>query len=236
MLNMITVNSQTQLQEFCQNKILQGPFSELYITPTEHWGGGDIMAKWLGTYEQPIHPAIYSELSKPHDLFINIGCGDGYYGAGVAIKSPTTRILFIEKVESCNQLVDQLCVENNITNYTFSTQSNSDFIESSLKDSKQPWMLMDIEGAEVDLLDLDKIPSLKKTTIIVEAHDFCRMQATNIMLTRFQDTHHITNIVDPITRYLNTLSQSIALSENIVKDICLEGRPCVMNWLYMQPK
>jgi len=229
-------DAQVQLQAYCKSKVLRGPFSGLIIFPSTHWWGGDIMAKWLGTYEEPLHLALSSELSKKHDMFINVGCGDGYYGAGVGIKNKDCQLVLLDIAPECSELVRDICRENDITEYHFSRDSSAGKISSYLQKAKNPWMLMDIEGAESQLLDIAQIPELIYTTIIVEVHDFNVPDVTTILISRFEKTHYMVNISDTLTRNLEALPAHIELDQKNKELIRTEKRPVKMNWLYMLPR
>jgi hypothetical protein len=226
----------TQLGEYCNHKVLAGPFKGLHISPSSHWWGGDILAKWLGTYEEPIHFAIASELQKKHDLFINIGCGDGYYGAGVGLNNPESHIALFDIAEACEVLVKDICLKNEVHNFSYSRDSSPQRISDYLDKAENPWMLVDIEGAEVDLLHLSDLPQLNKTTLIVEMHDFNRTGATEALIERFKPTHYIVNVVDTLTRDLRSMPVWLELDPHTCTQVVTEKRPVRMNWLYMLPR
>jgi hypothetical protein len=50
---------------------------------------------------------------------------------------------------------------------------------------------MDIEGAEVELLDPEATPALAKADILVETHDAFVADATTTLMGRFRETHDI---------------------------------------------
>jgi hypothetical protein len=227
------LNTEKDVEAYCGSRVVAGPFKGLYITPSQHWWGGDIEAKWLGSYEQPIHYTLELELNKEHDLFINIGCGDGYYGAGVGIRNPACHLELIDIAQHCEALVDKVCCDNNVTSFNFSTNSTSIRLQELLEKAKAPWMLVDIEGAEVDLLNLEQIPAMRNCVILVEMHDFNRPSATKIMTARFEASHDIVNIQDSLTRELPT---GIHLEKDLQQRVVTERRPTKMNWLYMLPK
>lgn len=228
-------NAQLQLQTYCNSMVISGPFEGLSVLPSSHWWGGDIMAKWLGTYEEPIHLVLKAELAENHDMFVNVGCGDGYYGAGVGFKNKHSELVLFDIAPECSSLVKDICSKNNITNYSFSHDSSAENISRYLKKAKNPWLLMDIEGGEAQLLDPLNIPELKYTTIIVEAHDFNVPDITNELRARFERTHCVVNIADTLTRNLTALPAYIELDQKTRELIRTENRPTRMNWLYMIP-
>jgi hypothetical protein len=191
------------------------------------------MLKLLGTFEQPIHPSIEQELSEKHDLFVNIGCGEGYYGIGVKLKSPDTKIIMADIDELCKSEVKINAFLNGVTDYTVLTSFPQADFEESLRESDNPWVFMDIEGAEVDLLDMNTVPSLSKATITVEMHDCFRMGATNEVISRFQETHKILNIVDNWKKAVPPVP--ILFSQEVNDLITYERRCTRMNWLHMTP-
>ena len=224
-----------QIKIFCDSTVVQGPFKDLHVNFVDYWGPEDVALKWLGTYEQPIFPYIERELTQSHDIFINVGCGDGYYGAGIKKRNPEISISLFDINPQCKELVDSICVKNNITDYKFSSICSPETISADVRKAINPWLFVDIEGHEVDLLNINIIPELSRATITVEIHDCFRFGTTNELLARFQNTHTVTNIVDTFERKIPPLPSSIILEKDMLDFIRHERRGHRMNWLHMIP-
>jgi hypothetical protein len=100
---------------------------------------------------------------------------------------------------------------------------------------KRVLVLVDAEGAELDILQPALAPSLAKMAIIVETHDVHRPGALAAMLERFSPTHDIVRVDQQPKRFeappwmsdLAHLDQLLAVWEWRVK---------ATPWLVMRPK
>jgi hypothetical protein len=178
---------------------------------------------------------VENEISNNHDAFLNIGCGDGYYAVGVKSKSPSTDIYMFDIDVTCNDQVKENCQLNGINDYTFANNLDLPEFQRILGKYIDPWIFMDIEGAEVDFLCPDVVNGLHKSTITVEMHDCFRMGVTNELIARFQNTHKIINIVDDWKKKIPNLPNDILLPNDVLEFITYERRCTRMNWLHMIP-
>lgn len=225
-----------KIKAFCDSKSIDGPFKGMHIDPVDQYGPGHVILKWLGTFEQPIHSYVNNELNKQHDAFINIGCGDGYYGVGVKLRSPATDIFLVDIDPACVEEVKKTCSANSVSEYAFLSDFPQKAFQETLAKYINPWVFVDIEGAEVDVLDPVQVSNLSKATITVEMHDCFRMGVTNELIARFQKTHDIVNIVDDWQKTIPPLPEDIQLSQEVLDFIKYERRCTRMNWLHMVPK
>lgn len=224
-----------KIKAFCGSKIIQGPLKGLHLDPIERYGPAHVILKWLGTYEQVLHRHLNYELHQNHDAFISFGCGDGYYGAGFKSRNPEADVVFVDIDQTCEAEVQRTCAANGITEYDFFLHLSCENIHRILGAYSNPWIFVDIEGAEVDVLDPQNAPGLTNATITVEMHDCFRMGVTNELIARFENTHKILNIVDDWKKVLPALSNEIQLSGEVLDFIKYERRCTRMNWLHMTP-
>ena len=69
--------------------VLGGPFAGMrFETATE----GNLAAKLLGSYEGELQPFVEKYLRAGFDRLIDIGCAEGYYAVGFALRSPNTMV------------------------------------------------------------------------------------------------------------------------------------------------
>ena len=213
--------------------VYSGPFIGLKILPDYLWGDGDISSKLLGLYEYQLHKYIEDVvLSKP-DCILNIGCAEGYYGIGLQKRIDVPSYL-IDVDERYRDIVKKTAELNNVQDYYFSTNSSLNNFRTILNLYKNPFILMDCEGTEIEFLNLDYFPELLNSTILVETHDFLNNSITNTLLYRFSETHIIEEIHSiPKNMNLDIISSLSDLDKMVLWN---EWRPCEMAWLYMKPK
>ena len=100
---------------------------------------------------------------------MNVGCAEGYYAVGMARLMPQSLFLAYDinpkAVEYCKQLAKKNQVEERVK-----LGSNFSIGDLSHLDPKTTLVIVDIEGAEDELLGTSNIPYLKEFDLIVESH------------------------------------------------------------------
>lgn len=213
--------------------VYQGPFKDMKILNKFSWGDGDVASKLLGLYECELFEGIEHTINQDHDMILNIGCAEGYYGIGLAKRTGATTVLF-----DINQKAIDIARENarvnNVNRIMFSTACAIEQYRAFLINPQNPFIFMDCEGAEEDILDFEKLPELEKTTVMVESHDCNRPGLTAKLIERFAATHQIKVIKQGNKNpYLGIIDD---LDDYDKMLLCVEARPSTMYWLYMTPK
>jgi hypothetical protein len=217
-------------------KVHTGPFTGMTILPKVIWGDGDIAAKLLGVYEDELHKFIDDAGQRQPDLVVNVGCAEGYYAIGLARMLPNSKVIAVDVNNICAEICEENSKENNTTNVQVILQEvDTAWLSATLKDSATPFIVMDCEGAELNLLDFTQVPELAKTSVLVECHDCIIDGITYVLTERFKNTHTIVRqdqtAKDPYQ--FDFLKQ---YSDCDKWALVHEGRPSTMSWLYMVPK
>jgi len=169
--------------------VYSGPFAEMKLVPDSFLTSRPI---WIvGCYEQEIDEALCDLITNPPASVIDIGSAHGYYMVGLATQISHIPIIGFEAVEEPHwqeaKLLAQLNgVSGRITQKGF---CDTDSLNSVITDRSA--ILIDCEGAEIDILDPDRSPALKTCRIICEVHDFYRPGITRELVDRFKHTHDI---------------------------------------------
>lgn len=218
----------------CNSKVIDGPFKNMTILPQYCWGDGDTAGKLLGLYEDELYPTIEQEIENDHDLIINYGCAEGFYGVGMAIRCPTSRIVLFDIAQKALDVSKQNAIANSVSNINYTLECNHLRLNKELASAKNPLIIMDCEGAEDLVLDLEKVPELARTTVLVETHDCILPGITDRLILKFNDSHDLFGIIqgsknlyrDPIHDFSDT-DKWILNNEN---------RPSTMSWIHMTPR
>ena len=221
-----------QVYQLTKGTVHYGPFTGMKIERKTGWGDGDMGSKLLGCYECEIYPYINMMMSYKPNKLVNVGCGEGFYGIGIGLQCPGISVTMIDIKHNILDIA-RLNADRNAIKAEFSLESNPEFIDSALSPFSRPMVVMDCEGFEVDLLDPNKVPSLLKSMILVEVHDFIRPQASFLLTKRFESSHRIFSISQGAKNpYKPIMSQYTDWDKML---LCVEGRPCTMSWLCMLP-
>lgn len=213
------------------NTVYSGPFKGLKMLPSTH---GDICSKLLGLYENELHEALYNTMKWIPDIIVNVGCADGYYGLGLAKLLPNCKTYLIDINQDALLNAINSAKLNNLNNCFFDIQSNPSDVENLIKDYSKPFLVVDIEGHEKEFLDFKNLPSLYKSVVLVEVHDFVDKNIFIDLTNQFMHTHNIKCINQGAKNpFFDLLSD---IPDDYKFAICSEGRPSSMRWLWMVPR
>ena len=217
--------------------VQDGPFAGMTLTSESSWDAhGDKTAKLLGFYEEEIYPSIEDAIAAEPDVAINVGCAEGFYAIGLARRLPNSRVIASD-IDSRAQEVCANCASANFVAARVQVVGGLDAagLNELIGPAAKPFVFMDCEGAEMELLDPVIAPNLVRTRFLVELHDFANDAITPVLTGRFSATHDLTFISEgprdpnrsPILARINSLDRWLAVCEN---------RPQQMSWLYAVPK
>ncbi len=232
--------------------VIDGPFKGMKIVPEGNWGSGDLIPKLIGSYENELYPYLEEVFALRPTSMINVGCAEGFYGVGCGLRIPSAKqITFIDidtksleiakKNVAANGLQKERCAFTTTTECldSLATAESAKGIDqrgpSFAQATELPFIFMDCEGAEYEMLDPTARPGLAKAIIMVEMHPFLRPGLTiESMVSRFRQTHHVRIISQgPKNPYIPLMED---FPDAVKMHMICEYRPCTMYWLYMVPK
>lgn len=212
--------------------IWRGPFAGMaYVrTATE----GALAPRLLGTYEAELHEPLARFLAGGIDTVIDVGCAEGYYAAGVARMAPGVTVHAFDTDPKARDACRALAGLNGVADRvvvgeTFTPDGFQAFA------GRRALVLMDVEGAEDELLDPAASPALAQMPVIVEAHEVYRPGVAERLTARFAATHEVARLdlggrPQPLPDWLkrrNHLDQLLAV---------WEWRQGPTPWLVMTPR
>ena len=152
-------------------RIMQGPFAGMeYVTSATE---GALTPRLIGTYESELHPYLATFAAKPLDCVIDVGCAEGYYAVGLARLMPGVTVHAFDIQEKARLACAELAAKNGVTDRVIIGERFEPDGFEAFKD-RRCLVLVDIEGAEDDLLRPDLSPALAGMDLIVETHDVYR--------------------------------------------------------------
>lgn len=163
--------------------------------------GGLSYGKDLGCYEHPLQAHILNALTTNYSKIINIGCAEGYYAVGFAIKMPNIKSLAFDTDPKSQAACRKLAMKNKVDDRVevggiFLPEDFAKYADDSVL------IFCDIEGAEDELLNPESSPALESMEIIVESHECFRNGITKRLIERFTRTHNVQLIEDDSSRQL----------------------------------
>lgn len=200
-------------------RVRRGPFAGLRLPPaaTE----GCLAPKLLGAYEADLHPVIERIAYRGYRKIVNIGCAEGYYAVGLALRLPEATVFAYDIDAGARAATQDLAATHGVADRVIvgAEFTVADFADL---DPAETFVFCDIEGAEIDLLTPGRAPSLRHLDILVELHNLPETPAYREMLAPFRDTHGLElievgarDIADfPELRPFEHLDQLLALWEH----------------------
>lgn len=216
--------------------VLNGPFKGMKY-PSMNAYGSVIYPKILGSYEKELSNLIESLCQKDYSTIIDIGCAEGYYAIGFALRIPKSRIHAFDSSEQAQMLCKEMAQTN-----TVSIKCAGPFSKDTFKDidlNSKTLIICDCEGHEANIFDSEIAKKLNQCDLLIESHDCVNIEMTEYLYSVFSKTHTITEIEsvdDTLKAYRYDYPELASLSLREKKVFLSEYRGHIMRWLYMEPK
>jgi precorrin-6B methylase 2 len=169
-------------------KVWSGPFAGMdYLTKTTE---GPLIPRLLGTYESELHPYLAALAAEGLDCVVDVGCAEGYYAVGLARMLPDVTVYAHDTDPRARDACAELAARNGVADRVIvGGEISPDAFEAWA--GRRVLVMVDAEGAEVDILQPALSPALAAMNLIVETHDLYRRGAMATLVERFSPTHDI---------------------------------------------
>jgi hypothetical protein len=124
----------------------------------------------VGSFELELHPAVERILASGPATVVNVGSAEGYYAAGMAIRLPAARVVAFELDPGLRSASARLA-RLNLVAERIELRGLCTVAELAALDPAGPVaVIMDCEGAESELADPERVPWLRRASLLVELH------------------------------------------------------------------
>jgi SAM-dependent methyltransferase len=219
---------------FADLRVKAGPFRGMQY-PDFLAHGSYLYPKLIGSYEQELHPILERVCSNCYSEILDVGCAEGYYAVGMALRQPGAKIYAYDIDASALDSCKKMAQANGVSNrFVFEASCDPKVIqEFSFK--TRGLIICDCEGYEEILFSPGAVDNLKNCDLLIELHDCIRMGITEKILNAFHRTHTATLVSEgrrnaddyQVLKPLNKFARQYALNE---------GRPGSMQWAYFTAK
>jgi hypothetical protein len=210
--------------------VQSGPFKGMLYPVTA--AEGSRVSRLLGVYEASLIPVIEKIIARGYPTVMDVGCAEGYYAVGLALRMPQTRVLARDLSGDARERCARMAAANGVTDRVEigGEVTAKDF---DLCGQARTLVLCDIEGAEDALIDPATAPGLCHADILIEVHEGFRPGLLGRIAERFRTTHWITRIGrsladDALPEWSETLSDLDRLL------MMWEWRSSPTPWLWME--
>jgi hypothetical protein len=215
-----------------------GPFKGLRYPDFTSFGS-QIFPKINGSYENEIAGIVESLCCKKFSEIIDIGCAEGYYAVGFALRIPESKVYAYDINPDAQNYCRRMAELNGVTERVQIEEKCTSDLLSRFDFTGKGLIISDCEGAEKELFTESNKNNLANCDMLIETHDFIDITISGYLKDLFSDTHQIKVIqsVDDIMKtriYKFDKTEDLDLSKRM--KIFSEGRPGLMEWLYLEPK
>ena len=185
---------QASLQSlFADKRVASGPFRGMAY-PNFQSCGSQIAPKLIGSYEYELHGIIEQCLDADYRRIIDIGCAEGYYAVGFAIRKPDAQVIAADTSPTARELCAAMATINGVADRltTFDTIDSRALI--SLVADERCLVLSDCEGYEKQLFTQETSRHLTHSDLLIECHDYKDASITPTIVAAFSDSHIVTKI------------------------------------------
>ena len=228
-----------EMFDLFEGVVRYGPFKGLKLNRDNWWGSYDFGSMLLGIYELEILSYIASTKFKEFESFVDIGAADGYYAVGVLASGMFSNCVCYEAREEGRETIAINAINNGVRDNLeilgaakvgFHTQLQALNLDKSL-------ILVDVEGAEFDILCRDTLSQLQQATFVIEIHnwvdDFME-KYLNLMAiaSEFFDISFLRYLPRDLTQF----SELYDFTDDNRYLLCSESRPNMMRFMTLTPR
>ncbi|NEN92957.1 MAG: methyltransferase domain-containing protein [Okeania sp. SIO3H1] len=233
------VNHKDEILSISPDLIVKhGPFKGMKY-PDQKSVGSALIPKIVGSYESELHQIIGKICNTDYSEIVDIGCAEGYYAVGLAMRIPTARVFAYDIKSQAIDLCRQMAQINNVADRV-TTGSFCDINTlKSIPFTKKALIISDCEGYEKQLFTQQDVSFFANCDLLIEIHDFIDPSISSTLRKCFSDTHSITviesisHVIKANCSYCYEELQDYGLVDR--RRLLSEGRPTTMKWFYLKP-
>jgi hypothetical protein len=235
----------THLKQSITEKPIKALFPELIVChgsfkgmiyPAYESHGSSLYPKLLGSYENELVAIIEEICAANYEDIIDVGCAEGFYAVGLAMRTPVSKIHAFDIDEKAIQACKKMAQMNHVSErITFGSYCSSNTLKE-FPFRKKGLVIADCEGYELLLFNRECIPNLLNVDVLVEMHDGKDERISPYLLELFASSHDVQliqsiNCLKKAAHFpeLSSLSQEELL-------ICLQERNGIQQWAFFRSK
>ena len=166
-----------------------GPFSGMRFAPTSFCGAP--IPRLLGIYELELHWVLTRSKDSGFGCAIDIGAAEGYYAIGLVASGLAARVVAFESNPDARQVLRSTARSNGVSDRIDVRGSCSELDLYELSSQDIGLVIVDIEGAEVELLSVRSIERLDRAVVVVECHESIVPGCFQLLAERLVESHSV---------------------------------------------
>jgi hypothetical protein len=216
--------------------VLSGPFRGMRYFDATFFG--PVTPRWLGSYEDQLHPILECVIARAYPIIIDIGSAEGYFSVGLARLLPQSRVYSFDTDPISRRQQKRLMKLNGVNNLTLGSFCHWEDFNRIAND--RTFAFIDIDNCEFTFLRPEKCKALARTDLLVEIHEGFGLKHEAFreeIAKRFEPTHDISVIRDApkdIKGYRACVTGR--LSDSDIEEAVKEYRAIDQSWIWLQSK
>jgi hypothetical protein len=200
--------------------------------------GSACIPKLLGVYERELEPIFEKIAARNYSEILNVGCAEGYYAVGIAMRHPTARVIAYDIDARQRAFCGELAALNGVADRIDIRSICTADVLATFPFSGRGFVLCDCEGYEIELFTDSAVSNLKNCDVLIELHDHYDLTITDKILAAFAATHTATLIPS-----IHTVKRAKTFDVPELEGVDLEVRRRVlterfneMDWAFIEPR
>ena len=177
-----------EMIDACGLRVLYGPFRGM-LYPRSSLVCRNGIPILFGTYEIELHSVIEEVASRRYHSIIDVGCAEGYYAVGLALRTHTPVTAFDCEPRE-RSFLRQMARLNGVAGEIHTRSWCSPRTLERLAFDRRCLVISDCEGYELKLFRESTLPALRHSDLIIELHEVVPgIDMRRTILERFRSTH-----------------------------------------------
>lgn len=232
-------NIDVYLERLQSREVVCGPFKGLKYARFES-AGSTILPKLIGSYEHEISTVLDEIIGFSYDTILNIGCAEGYYAVGLALKCAGARVYGYDIDGKARDLCLEMARLNGVDDRLSVHSVCTDGMLADFRFVGKSLIICDCEGAEMALFTENNISNISNCDLLIETHDFVNINISTQLARLFRSSHEII-VIKSTDDFQKAKTYSFFPFEDLTdlnerKILYGEDRPCIMEWLWLKSK
>lgn len=218
-------------------KVKHGPFKGMQYL--EHgFTCGPLLPRLLGSYERELHNVIEACCHEPYTEIVDIGCAEGFYAVGMAIRLPDVHVYAYDISERAQTKCKEMAIANDVNERITIRGECSPETLIDFEFTGKGFVVCDCEGYEGELFTPEVAGSLSHCDVLVELHDIYDISISSKVLSSFSKTHSVKlihSVDDTEKAKTYEFPEIVAFDLATRKRLVSEHRAGIMQWAFFQP-
>ncbi|WP_310821173.1 methyltransferase [Stratiformator vulcanicus] len=201
--------------------------------------GSALFPKLLGSYERELHPLLERICKTPYTDVVDIGCAEGYYAVGLAMRLPRATIHAFDTNPKAARLCRKMAELNGVADRLRLGSTCDRGVLVQIPFRGKSLIVSDCEGYEKTLFNARSVAAIAGHDVLIEVHDNFDPSISPHLRSVFEATHDIEvicSIDDPEKPRVYHYDELEAFDVATRQTLLAEKRGAPMEWFFCRSR